>query len=398
MSGGSFRPRRPREVLPPERTRLGHFRSRSGAFVASRLLHPRGHAFVALACLLVLFAKARPLRAEEPPVTVSSSVDSHPRRMSDAAELERVVELYLSGQYDSCLEEFGRLLDVSRGTAFTDPQILERGRLYAASCAVLSGRLEAARGALKAALDANPLMSTPDSLTFPPPLVGLFLEVREEVQQLILAREREQIEKLRAQADAARAEEQARAHRERELVALAEEELVRVRSSRLIASVPFGVGQFQNGNSTLGTVLLVAEGALLATAVTSSAVLLQFYSDEFRESRTENQPISNTLTESDAQSFRTTQMTAAVSTVGFGVLALLGVLEAHLAFEEERVVERRRRPLPSPLSPSTRPAGAEVSRPGGIAGPGPLSALPAGLTPVVTGGADGFFVGATLRF
>lgn len=367
---------------------------------------------VALGLVVAAGSWSSGARAEE---GAAAPADAPPRRMSDAAELERVVELYLSGQYDACLEQFAGLLDVSKPTAFTDAPTLERGRLYSASCAVLSGRLDAARGFLKAALDANPLMPTPDSLTFPPPLVGLFLEVREEVQQLILARERDQVERLRKQAERVRAEEEARALRERELIRLAEQEEVRVRASRVIASLPFGAGQFQNGNSTLGTVLLVAEGALAVTAATSAAVLLQLYSDELRQayppplpsedesgSSSESSSTSvprGTFTSADAATFRSTFMVMSISTTAFGVLAALGLLEAHLAFQEERVVERRRRPLGGRFEPASPRVGTEAPSTGRAAAASPSAGtFFESFRPLVAADGSGFFVGGSFRF
>jgi hypothetical protein len=312
--------------------------------------------------------------------------------MGDAAELEKGVELYLSGQYDACLEHFSSLLDTSRSTAFTEPQILEKGRLYAASCAVLSGRLEASRTQLKNALSSNPLMPTPDSLSFPPPLVGLFLEVREEVQQVILAREREQVEKLREQAEAVKKQEEARASREAELLRIATEERVTVQGSRVIAAIPFGAGQFQNGNSLLGSVLLVTEVASLATAGIAGAVYLQLYSDAIQDARAngeKNARIDSTFAPGDEAVLRTTHSTWAFSTVAFLALATVGIVEAQVAFQEERVIETRKRSLPKGLD-AIRPSAA------------PPSTAPKekGVTVVPYGhvGADGFFIGSTFRF
>ena len=42
--------------------------------------------------------------------------------------------------------------------------------------------------------------------------------------------------------------------------------------SRLVASLPFGAGQFQNGDADIGVMLLLSETALLATSVTLFAM------------------------------------------------------------------------------------------------------------------------------
>src|SRR5690606_17697043 len=156
---------------------------------------------------------------------------------------------------------------------FEDRGIIEKGPLYFASCALLDGHRTKSRRALRAALEENPLMPSPDSLTFPPPVVSLFLEVRDEVQQLIAEREKEQLLQLRRENELARRRAEQREYRERLLEKLAREESVVRQSSRPLATVPFGVGQFQNGHEEVGALFLVSETLLLGTAVPSGIIL-----------------------------------------------------------------------------------------------------------------------------
>jgi hypothetical protein len=289
------------------------------------------------------------------------STEAVPRRMSDAAELERVVDLYLAGQYDACLEQFGPLLDRTKSSGFSEPLVLEKGRLYAASCAVLSGHIETARAQLKTALNENPLMATPDSLAFPPPLVGLFLEVREEVRQVILARERDQVQKLTLEAEANRRAEEQRAGRERELLRLAQEERVIATNSRWVAALPFGAGQYQNGDKNLGHLFLATEVGLTTATFVSFAVLCQLYSDEVSQALVKDDPFSANYTENDAAIFRTTSTVLTVSSIALTSVVVLGILEAQLSFQDERVISTRKRPLPASLQPGAVAPGAGPS-------------------------------------
>lgn len=269
-------------------------------------------------------------------------------RLSDSAELDRIIELYMAGEYETCTNELSAFLDPSSDDAFDDSAIIERGRLYYASCALLSGRRERARATLREALEANPLMPSPDSLTFPPPLVSLFLEVRDEVQQLISAREEEQLAELRRKNREAETKARQRLRREAELVELAQEEAVIARNSRIVASLPFGAGQYQNGNKNLGHFFLVSEIVLVAGFATSAIVL----SDLAAQRAASIDGSGPRLAPADFAQKRDAAFTvaAASSWLLLGV-ASAGILEAHLSFKKERRLENRRRPLPAHLRP-----------------------------------------------
>jgi hypothetical protein len=300
-------------------------------------------------------SKATPKPATEQTAPVQQGLSSTTPRLGDLAELNRIVELYMAGGYERCSAELRALLDESAPQSFQDPEVIERGRLYFASCRLLEGNHEEARTALRAALQENPLMRSPDSLTFPPPVVSLFLEVRDEVQQLIADREKEQVLQLRRDNERARREAERREYRERQLEQLATQEVVIAKNSRLVASIPFGVGQFQNGSDTLGTVVLVSEGLLLATAFTSAMILEGLTSDAKREPGEINTDRYNQQTD------------AAYDTMTWSSWALLGtcalgILEAHLNFQPERRLELRHRPLPADLQSEsgTSAAGLEL--------------------------------------
>lgn len=267
-------------------------------------------------------------------------------RLSDGAELDRIIELYMAGEYQACTEELSSFLDSDSEDPFSDPQIIERGRLYYASCALLSGRRERARAELRKALKANPLMSSPDSLTFPPPLVSLFLEVRDEVQQLISAREEEQLAELRRKNRLAELKAEERRQREMELAELAQQESVIARNSRFVASLPFGAGQYQNGNVGLGHFFLVSEVALAAGLATSSVVL----SDLAAKRAASESGAGPTLDPEDFHAKRDAAFAVAVASSWLlaGVTGV-GILEAHLSFRKERRLETRKRELPSHL-------------------------------------------------
>lgn len=265
-------------------------------------------------------------------------------RLSDTAELDQLIELYMAGNYDQCSTQLGVFLRDDNADRFTDPEVVERGRLYYATCSLLLGEREQARLSLRAALEDNPLMPSPDSLTFPPPLVSLFLEVRDDVQQLIANREREQVFQLRRENEVARRKVEERRMREEQLAKLAAYETVVRTNSRFVASLPLGAGQFQNGNFTLGTLFLVGQSLAVVTALTTLAI------SESIEKRTKNES-----PDADRYDQYNRQMQALYQTMKWSTYTALGlyaisVLDAQLRFKPEIRLAARKRNLPPELT------------------------------------------------
>jgi len=136
-----------------------------------------------------------------------------------------------------------------------------------------------------------------------------------------------------------------------------------VRHSRWVAMVPFGAGQFQNGQEGLGYAFLLAESALAATSIASAAIEMGLISTYSRST----EPIDFLKFESQLE---TAYEVKAYSSTALLVVALAGIIHAQATFVPE-VVEQRTRPLPPP---------------------------PPTLTPKIGGGPSGFFLGVTGRF
>jgi hypothetical protein len=179
--------------------------------------------------------------------------------LSDDAELSRVVGLYEAGKYRECGSELERLLDPTGRSPLKQPAIIENARVYWAACLLGAGEGDAADAPLRAAIHENPQMKPPDSLVFPQPVVEHFLKVRDSLVNEIRAAEQTRIKQAQEEA---RSRQQALA-RERtrmlELEQLARQELVVYKNRRAIAAVPFGIGQLQNRQETLGYTLMAGE-------------------------------------------------------------------------------------------------------------------------------------------
>jgi hypothetical protein len=216
-----------------------------------------------------------------------------------------------------------------REPAITSAVLVQESRKYLAASYVLVGNETSAEQQFEWLLRDNPSYPFNPSL-FPRPVVDIFERVRDR-----LAHERNQAAEQRRQAEAQRVRERRAA--QRELIAMAAEQEVVIRHDPALAWAPFGVGQFQNGNESLGTTFLVLETATLAAAIVSFAVwtpfLIQY--DASRGYAPVAPPDEGLLVGLQVANW--------VSSGAFTALALIGVIEAVVNFVPSHTVRRHRR-------------------------------------------------------
>lgn len=302
-------------------------------------------------------APAKPAVGKPP---VAASEPSPPKkleeRLSDEAELARVAGLYEAGKYRECSAELERLLDPLGKAPLKQSAIVENARVYWAACLLGAGETDAADAPLRAAIHENSQMKQPDSLVFPPPVVQRFLKVKDSLIDEIRRKEGEKIRQAQAEAR----ERQQRLARDRDrmiaLEKLARQELVVVRNRRVLAFVPFGVGQIQNRHEALGYTLMASEVLLGALSITAIAVQSRraATADELRR---QGKAVDEQAHEQDQATWSTVKTLSAWS---FVALAVGGVVHAQIEFVPE-FLERRERPIPPALLPSAVPKPTEVS-------------------------------------
>lgn len=269
--------------------------------------------------------------------------------LGDDARLASVVNLYEAGKYAECASELGAMLAPDARRKIRDRDVLENARIYHAACLIGSGNAAAADEPLRAAIRANIQMKPPDSLVFPPPVIERFLRVRQSLYEEIKKAEAQRVQEARRAAE----EQKARARTEQQRVValerLASQEVTVVKNRRWVALVPFGVGQFQNGDDGLGWVFLTSETVLAATALTSIAMQTGL---QLEAQRLHN-PANNAV-------LATWHTLVVVSSYAFLGVAATGVAQAQLGFvPETRVV--RERPLPPELRRKTSAVSIEPS-------------------------------------
>lgn len=192
--------------------------------------------------------------------------------------------------------------------------------------------LRACRDQLTTLLREDPTALLDGSL-YEDGLRRLFDEVREAL--------RDELAQLTTQrvVDRRRAEEERAARRALTLRLLTTETVVTSSAPRVLTLLPFGVGQFVNGNANAGWALLVTEGTLaLASLATASAyAALQAERD-------------NLVVQGSARgnAIEATYYTATITGGVLLVSAVVGGLQAYLAWRPERT-ETRPRALPEGL-------------------------------------------------
>jgi hypothetical protein len=142
---------------------------------------------------------------------------------------------------------------------------------------------------------------------------------------------------------------------------MAREVEVERRSSRVIATVPFGVGQFQNGDTGFGIFLAASEGVFFLGSV---ATLIAYFA----------LPNDTTPPSADLPGLRRAERSLAilnwVSSGLFGTLAVIGIVDAHLRFEPVNRSTRERE-----LPPELDELDDLIPEPEGEPTPAPTSAV-----------------------
>lgn len=261
---------------------------------------------------------------------------------SDGRAADRAVEqgviAYETGRFTECVQKLQGVLAAGSPDAPTSQESRSRARMYLATCLATLKR-EGEASAVLETLVREDYRFSPDRAAFPVSVIGRFLDTQLKLAPEIEARVRADQEReaeLRRQQ-----EERERRERERQIIIeqMARQQVITRQNSRLVALVPFGVGQFQNGQRTLGWTLLGTQAALAAASVATF----------FLKDNIERQ-FGSGVDRTEALRLRDLAVQANYVTFGlFVATALGGVAHAQLTFVPE-FNEVRERPLPPAVS------------------------------------------------
>jgi hypothetical protein len=180
------------------------------------------------------------------------------------AELEKARAAYLARNWGEAEERLRVLVDPTTG--LKERTLVSQARMYLGAALLAQGKKDPAKDVFEKLVLEDPTFE-PDPLSFPGEVVNTFIDTRAQLA--------ERIKNAAITAAKLEAERKAREEAEREkqrvwlekVKAQAQDEKITVRNSRLVASVPFGVGQFQNNQPVLGWIFLGVESALVVGTV-----------------------------------------------------------------------------------------------------------------------------------
>lgn len=257
---------------------------------------------------------------------------------------------YDRGDYGRAIDTIHPLLYPSIELA-TEEEVVAAHRLLALSYFFVNKPKEA-EDEVTSLLALRPSYSL-DPIVDPPVAVRFFEDVRRRQSERLKAmqlREKEELERARKEEE--RRQAQARARAQRIYVDRTVE-----RHSRLIALLPFGAGQAQNGQNGKAIAFGVSEAILGAASVAAYlAIDYTFPVNPTTQHRQFQSADKNTATGLIAL-----QLTAGA--LFWGTVAW-GIIDAQVLFKREVVRETRERPSPPPRKITILPTGTGV----GVAG------------------------------
>jgi hypothetical protein len=315
-----------------------------------------------LSLLLVLVAveggRTRPCRAQPPPAPAAPGPAVAAGPVDEQAEFEKGRNAYRAQRFDEADARFLRMLDPQHGTLH-DKVLIKQARMYWAATLLAEHQNEYATSLFETILTEDHDFE-PDPLAFPTDVVNAFIDTRARLHEKLEAIAREQYRRAaerRANEEAARQREAARI---RLLEQMASEVEVTEKHSRWVALIPFGVGQFQNGQRDLGWFFLGTEATLVAAGVATVPI---YWVDLANAHDT-----YTTQTASIAQQYLDRANVVRYVNLGvYGALAITaitGAIQAEAAYVhdpvrvQQRVVpdlespELRTPPAPPPAAPS----------------------------------------------
>jgi hypothetical protein len=260
--------------------------------------------------------------------------------LSETADFEKARAAYISRNYTDSETRLRTLLDPTN-PRLKDAVLIAQARMYLGASEVQRGHSDEAQKTFEALLLGDPQFD-PDPLTFSGAVLEIFYDTRQRLRERLSVRAEEDARRasaLRAQEEATKRRDTARTAR---LTELASEEYLIVRSSRLIATVPFGAGQFQNRAPGLGWFFLASEVVLLAGTLVMVPLRGEADTRANAEYQSGNLRRANAFV-SQAQGFTYANWALAGT---FFLTMTAGVLQAHVTYVPE-FREKRPRALPA---------------------------------------------------
>lgn len=229
-----------------------------------------------------------------------------------AEELRDAENSYLYGDYGRVIRKIMPVIEPD--LLLSDENKIARAYELAGLAAFFLEDKQSARRQFEKLIRLRPNFRL-DPVKVPPPAISFFDQLRDELKDDI-ARIRAALQK--------HAEEEERKKRLANLVKVRRDVKV---NSRTVALLPFGIGQFQNNDRTLGQFFLASQ---TLTAAASVGFFLSVESMRTSSGRFRTSDVTR------ARQFRTAQLTTGVTAIA---LALIGIAEAQWSFKGQTTLK-----------------------------------------------------------
>jgi hypothetical protein len=251
-------------------------------------------------------------------------------RAGEIDDFQHAREAYAARDWPRAVQAFEALVGTEPPALHT-ALLIEESRKYLAAAYVFAGRPDAARIQFERLLASDTEYEI-DVDQFPEEVVELFTSVRDR-----LHREADEAAAAAAAAAALAAERE----RSAQLLAIADSDVeASVETSRLLALVPFGAGQFQNGESDLGWLFFTTE-ALFGLGAFGTLVAHQAIAGSFNPS----DPSSGLRSPESRDRVNTALLATEITnwTCGglFAIFAIVGIIQSQVDFRSTRTFRTR---------------------------------------------------------
>jgi hypothetical protein len=265
------------------------------------------------------------------------------------SDLEKAHSAYVAHKYGDAEARLRALLDEKKNL-LTDPDIVADARMYLGAVLVAEGKKDEAELVFEQLVLSKPDYE-PDPLRVSLDAINAYIDARSGLRDRLAKLHAEEVRKLQEQRQKEEADRAKAATRLAMLEKLASTEVITERHSRWVALLPFGAGQFQNGQDTLGWVFLSGEALLGVTSIGGVAVSLseQVQANGAYQRRDLAEAISFE---------RRAQYAAYVAdwcAAAFFAATIGGIVHAQLTFVPERVETRKREIPPVSVTPFAGP-------------------------------------------
>jgi hypothetical protein len=268
-------------------------------------------------------------------------------RADALSDLEKAHNAYVAHKYEDAENRLRALLDPRTGT-LKDADNVADARMYLGASLLAQGKKTDADAVFQQLLRDKPEYQ-PDPLRVTLQATDALIDARSRMREELTASLEEKVRQAQEEKAKIEGERQRAALRLAMLEKLAGEETIVTRNSRWLALLPFGVGQFQNGQTGLGVAFLATESLLVAGSAVGQ-ILTNYNENQMNDALRSGSTTASGYHDRAVDAY----LASNLFTAGFAIVAIAGIVHAQFTFVPERI-EVRPRLLPPSLASSLSP-------------------------------------------